>query len=191
MKNRFKAWLPAPETIRENRWLRWMGPVLHHPNLWRFSRKGVALGFALGIFFGLLIPVAQIPLSASVAVLLRANLPMAVASTLVTNPVTFGPVYYGAYRLGRRVLGESKVPDPVAKAQLKQATAEPPPDQSVGERVQHSLRYLSTVGKPLVVGLLIVASVSGLAAYFLISILWVLKTQWTRARRLRQRTKPP
>jgi uncharacterized protein len=191
MKNKLKAWLPAPETIRRNRWLRWMGPVLQHPNLWRFSRKGVAMGFALGIFFGLLIPVAQIPLSASAAVLLRANLPMAVASTLVTNPVTFGPVYYGAYRLGRRVLGESKVPEPVAKVELDLATAEPPAHQTFGESAKHTFRYLRTVGKPLVVGLLIVATVSGLAAYFLISILWALKTQWTRSRRLRQRTRSP
>jgi uncharacterized protein len=191
MKNKLKQWLPAPETIRSNRWLRWMGPVLHHPNLWRFSRKGVAMGFALGIFFGLLIPVAQIPLSAGVAVLLRANLPMAVASTLVTNPVTFGPVYYGAYRLGRYVLGESKNPEPVARAALNQATTEPPPHLSVGDRAKHTFTYLRTVGKPLVVGLLIVATVSGFAAYFLISMVWALKTQWTRSRRLRQRTKPP
>jgi uncharacterized protein len=191
MKNKLKAWLPAPDAIRGNRWLRWMGPVLQHPNLWRFSRKGVAMGFALGIFFGLLIPVAQIPLSAGVAVLLRANLPMAVASTLVTNPVTFGPVYYGAYRLGRRVLGESRAPEPVARAELDQASAETPVHQSFGERAKHSFNYLRTVGKPLVVGLLIVATVSGFVAYFLISILWALKTQWTRSRRLRQRAKAP
>ena len=65
------------------------------------------MGVAVGVFFGLLLPVAQIPVSAAVAVLLRANLPMAVASTLVTNPVTFGPVYYGAYRLGKALLGAS------------------------------------------------------------------------------------
>ena len=103
---RLKARLPTPHSIRDNRWLRWMGPALHHPRLWHFSRKGIALGLALGIFFGLLVPVAQIPLSAAAAVALRANLPMAVASTLVTNPVTFGPVYFGAYQLGKFVLGE-------------------------------------------------------------------------------------
>jgi uncharacterized protein (DUF2062 family) len=58
---------------------------------------------ALGFFFGLLVPLAQIPLSAAAAVTLRANVPAAVASTLVTNPVTFGPLYYAAWRLGRPV----------------------------------------------------------------------------------------
>jgi uncharacterized protein (DUF2062 family) len=106
MKNRIKAWLPSPDTVRQNRWLRWMGPILNNPRLWHFSRKGIALGMALGVFFGLLIPIAQIPFSATLAVVLRANVPMAVASTLVTNPITFGPVYYGAYHLGRLVLGK-------------------------------------------------------------------------------------
>lgn len=187
MKHKFKQLLPTPETLRNNRWLRWMGPVLHHPRLWHFSRKGIALGLALGIFFGLLIPVAQIPFSATVAVLLRANLPMAVASTLVTNPVTFGPVYYGAYRLGKWVLGEEEVSENKAVKILEKAEALPAEKGSWTDRMRAWLTYLGTVGKPLVVGLAIVATASGLFIYFLTSALWVLKTRWTRNRRLRER----
>lgn len=187
VKHAFKKWLPEPETVRQNRWLRWLGPVLHHPRLWHFSRKGIALGLALGIFFGLLIPVAQIPVSATVAVLLRANLPMAVASTLVTNPVTFGPVYYGAYRLGKRILGEPALTEAQAVDLLKSAHAAPDPEQSWTDRLAHWSSKLRTVGKPLIVGLSIIATVSGLAVYFLTSALWILKTRWTRRRRLRGR----
>lgn len=187
MKHKLKQLLPTPETLRNNRWLRWMGPVLHHPRLWHFSRKGIALGLALGIFFGLLIPVAQIPFSATVAVLLRANLPMAVASTLVTNPVTFGPVYYGAYRLGKWVLGEEDVSEKKAVKILEKAEALPAEKESWTERMRAWVTYLGTVGKPLVVGLAIVATASGLFIYFLTSALWVLKTRWTRNRRLRER----
>ncbi len=42
-------WLPSAEAIRANRWLRWLGPALHHPRLWHMSRRGLALGMALGI----------------------------------------------------------------------------------------------------------------------------------------------
>jgi len=187
MKYKLKQLLPTPETLRNNRWLSWMGPVLNHPRLWHFSRKGIAMGLALGIFFGLLIPVAQIPFSATVAVLLRANLPMAVASTLVTNPVTFGPVYYGAYRLGKWVLGEDDVSEDQALAILEKAEAAPTEAKGWGNRITAWLTYLGTVGKPLVIGLAIVATASGLAIYFLTSALWVLKTRWTRNRRLRDR----
>lgn len=188
MKQRFKSWLPTPEAIRSNRWLRWLGPTLQHPRLWHFSRKGIAMGLALGIFFGLLVPVAQMPLAAAAAVILRANLPVAVASTLVTNPVTFGPVYYGAYHLGKVILGEPPVSDEQASAFLNKALAEPPAHLSLWEQLMRSLRRLSTVGKPLVVGLAILATLSGITVYFLISAVWTLRVRWNRARRLRTRS---
>ena len=187
MKHKFKHLMPTPETLRNNRWLRWMGPMLNHPRLWHFSRKGIALGLALGIFFGLLIPVAQIPASATVAVLLRANLPMAVVSTLVTNPVTFGPVYYGAYRLGKWVLGEEDVSKTKAVTILEKAEAVPAATEGWSERISAWLTYLGTVGKPLAVGLAILATVCGLTVYGLTSAIWVLQTRWTRNRRLHER----
>lgn len=191
MKNKLKAWLPKAETVQNNRWLRWMGPVLNHPRLWHFSRKGIALGLAFGIFFGLLIPVAQIPFAATVAVILRANVPMAVASTLVTNPITFGPVYYGAYRLGRAILGEPKPADEQAAAELANLQELPASNQGTANRWRQGLEQLTTVGKPLMVGLAVVATASGLAMYCLVSIIWILKTRWTRRKRLQARLAKP
>lgn len=187
MKSRIKSWLPTPDSLRSNRWLRWMGPVLADPRLWHFSRKGIALGVAVGIFFGLLIPVAQMPASAVFAVLLRANLPMAVASTLVSNPVTFGPVYYGAYRLGQAVLGKPAVSDEEVVKTLDNDSAKTVAEQTPTQRIAHWVQRLGDAGKPLAIGLAIVASASGLTVYLLISGLWVLKTRWTRRRRLRER----
>lgn len=185
MKNRIKAWLPTPEAVRQNRWLRWMGPILNNHSLWHFSRKGIALGMALGVFFGLLIPIAQIPFSATAAVLLRANVPMAVASTLVTNPITFGPVYYGAYHLGRWVLGKETSTMPKA---LKPLETDPhAADTSWSDNVGGWFKQITTVGKPLAVGLAILACVFGLLVYGLVSLIWVLKTRWSRRQRIRQR----
>ncbi|MEX1165989.1 MAG: DUF2062 domain-containing protein [Hydrogenophaga sp.] len=191
MKNRLKALLPSPQSIKDNRWLRWMGPTLHHPRLWHFSRKGISMGLALGIFFGLLIPVAQIPLAAGAAIVLRANLPMAVASTLVTNPVTFGPVYFGAYHLGKWVLGQPSVGDDKAGVHIEKVLKAPPEHAGWLERIQRSVRYLTTVGKPLVVGLAILAVACGLLVYFLFSAAWTLRVRWTRSRRLRDRIQRP
>lgn len=189
MNRRLKSLLPRPETLRSNRWLSWMGPVLQHPRLWHFSRKGIALGLALGIFFGLLIPVAQIPFAATVAVVLRANLPMAVASTLVTNPVTFGPVYYGAYKLGKKVLGERPLPEQKALAILERSQARQQEAEGLIERGKYWVSHLTTVGKPLVVGLAIVATLSGLVVYFVASALWVIKVRLDRRQRLQSRAR--
>ncbi len=78
---RLRAKIPSREQIHANRWLGWLAPWLEHPRLWHWSRRGVALGVALGVFFGLLIPIAQIPLSVAAAVVMRANVPAAAAST--------------------------------------------------------------------------------------------------------------
>lgn len=154
-----------------------MGPALHHPRVWHLSRRGLALGMALGIFFGLLIPIAQIPASAAAAVLLRANLPAAVASTLVTNPVTFGPVYYAAWRVGSAILDEPVREDQAPPA-LPEVTAAP--DESWFSAAK---RQALGVGKPLLVGLGVLATSFGLLTYFVVSWLWTLSVVLRRRRR--------
>lgn len=177
---RLRELLPSAEALRANRWLRWLGPALHHPKLWHFSRRGLALGMALGFFFGLLIPLAQIPLSAAAAVALRANVPAAVASTLVTNPVTFGPIYYAAWHVGSAILGE---PVDVAPPSPITATQEDPS----GESWWHTAsRRVLGVGKPLLLGLVIMATAIGVATYFLVSAAWKLSVLWKRHRRSRR-----
>jgi uncharacterized protein len=176
----FRKFLPSPETLQRNRWLRWLGPSLQHPRLWHFSRRGLALGMALGIFFGLLLPIAQIPLSAGAAVVLRANLPAAVASTLVTNPLTFGPVYYAAWRVGGAILGEpvraGERPGPPDVEEVAPA----PVDESW---FAGWLRRVLGVGKPLALGLSVLAVTLSVATYFLVSWGWMLSVYWRRRRR--------
>lgn len=171
--------LPHPDTLRANRWLRWLGPSLFHPRLWHVHRRGIALGMALGVFFGLLIPIAQIPFSAAAAVAMRANVPAAVASTLVTNPVTFGPVYYAAWRVGSAILGE-----PVTHGAMPTAggaaAAEPARN---GSWWQKARERVAGVGKPLLLGLAIFASTVGAATYLAVSWAW----RWRVLRRRRQR----
>ena len=108
--NRLRRLIPSREQIHNNPRLAWMGPWVKEPKLWHWSRRGVAMG----VCFGWIIPVAQIPASAAAAVVMRANIPAAIASTLVRNPVTFGPIYYGAYKLGVWITGAKKTANPTA-----------------------------------------------------------------------------
>lgn len=185
MKHRLQRLLPTRDSLHNHRLLRWLGPRLHHPRLWHMSRKGIAMGLALGVFFGLLIPVAQIPFSATMAVLLRANLPVAVASTLVTNPVTFGPVYYGAYKLGKFILLEDSPTEEELEAILTASHDDPTQAADTGfwAGVHHMWTQLGRVGKPLILGLAILASVTGVAVYFLVHMVWRLKVNWSRRQR--------
>ncbi len=167
--------LPSPQALQDSRWLRWIGPALHHPRLWHLNRRGVALGLALGLFFGLLIPIAQIPLAGAAAVLLRANVPMAVASTLVTNPVTFGPVYYAAWRSGSAILGDDGRSQPPA-AQTEAAE---------GNWWERAWQRIERTGRPLLLGLAIFATGFGLLGYLLVTLAWRINVVLARRRRRR------
>lgn len=177
MLRHLRRFLPTRERVQGNRWLAWLGPHLLHPRLWHFSRRGVAIGVALGVFFGLLIPIAQIPFAAGMAVLLRANVPAAVGSTLVTNPVTFAPVYLLAHRLGSVLLGEADTPMPeLDRPDLVEIDADAGWWQSVWKGIL-------ALGKPLLLGLSILAAAAGLLTYSLIMVFWRLRTTWQWKRR--------
>lgn len=167
LRERLRAYIPTREQIHANRSLAWLLPWLGHPKLWHWSRRGVALGVALGVFFGLLVPIAQIPLSVAAAVVLRANVPAAAVSTLVTNPITFGPIYYAAYRLGAIVTGET-------------STSVKPTDINANSGLW---KRIAAVGKPLFVGLTITAVLMGLFIYGVISIIWRWRILYRRRKR--------
>lgn len=187
--DRLHRLLPSPEAVQANRWLRWIGPALHHPRLWHMSRRGIALGAALGVFFGLLIPVAQIPLAAGAAVVLRANVPTAVASTLVTNPVTFGPVYFVAWKTGSWVLQEPAEDrrGPAASEADRAAIAAAEARGGLRGWVEGVWLRVAALGKPLFVGLVIFACVFGVSTYAIVSGVWHLRVRAKRRRRQARR----
>lgn len=132
----------------------------------------MALGAALGVFFGFLIPVAQILFSALFALLLRANLPVAVVATLVSNPLTYGPIFVLAYRTGSTLLGEA--PDAAREAVVEKEAQAPLDDpQTWAER-------FGAIGKPLAFGLAIFAVIGGVATWIAVNLLWLLLARLRR-----------
>lgn len=181
LPKRFHRFLPDPQTLRGHRALRWLGPTLHHPRLWHVNRRGIAMGLAVGVFFGLLMPVAQILFAAVAALVLRANIPAAVGSTLITNPVTFAPVYYAAYHLGAWMLGHADVP--LAEVDLEHVAAKTETGLALW------MDRLATVGPPLALGLLTLAVSLSVLIYFAVHWAWRLRIMraWQRRRARRPR----
>jgi len=135
------------------------------------------------VFFGFLIPVAQILFSALFALLLRANLPVAAVSTLVSNPLTYGPIFVLAHRTGAALLGEPTDArrDAAAAEEAEHVRADP---KSWSARI-------GAIGKPLALGLAVFAVCGGLATWALVNSLWLLLVRLRRARRARMRDRPP
>jgi uncharacterized protein (DUF2062 family) len=186
---RIRRLMPSHESVANNRWLRWLGPSVLHPRLWHVSRRGVAAGAAIGVFFAFITPIAQIPLSAAACVVLRANVPVSIVATLVNTPPTFGPVYYAAWKVGSWVLAEpiddEHTPQVLAQvaapASAAASGAAMPASGSWWERMTAGL---ASIGKPLFVGALIFSVGFSTLAYFLCNGIWHWRVRGKRRRRL-------
>jgi uncharacterized protein len=142
--------------------------------LWQLNRRRVALGAGIGVFFGLMIPVGQIAGAALFAILLRANLPVAAVSTLVSNPLTYAPIVVLAYHAGAAILGQ-----PVESG-AAEALAEGAEDPTAGNPGWADTARV--IGKPLLVGLAVFALVGGVSAWALVHLAWTLGV-WLKRRR--------
>ena len=101
----FRRFMPSVDKVREVKALSLFGDALFHPALWHLNRRSAAGGVAVGLFCGL-IPGPLQMLGAGIACLFfRVNLPVALVTTLYTNPLTIVPLYLIAYQLGSFVLG--------------------------------------------------------------------------------------
>lgn len=179
MKQLIKRWTPSAESVRSSRSLRWLGPLLTRPWLWQLNRRSVSLGVAIGVFFGFLVPVLQSLFSAIFALIFRANLPVAIFSTLVSNPFTYAPIGILAYELGSAVLGESTSPEHLSLFE----------DTVDDIRVTDTSTWdqILSIGKPVFVGLAIFAVVGSVSAFFITNLSWRFLVASQRARRRRLR----
>jgi uncharacterized protein len=170
--SRAVAWgrrnMPTRESMEQSRLLR---PVAHRvlaPELWRFTRRSVPRGVALGMVTGVLAPVAQIPISALLALPLRANIPAAALTTFITNPVTTPMIWALAYWIGRWALRFDHV-----------VPGQPVRDAATSGWMQW---LMSDAAPAIAVGLLIVTVVLAVGGYLLSALgwrLWIAR-KWSR-----------
>jgi uncharacterized protein (DUF2062 family) len=176
----FRKYLPSHEALQRNRWLRVFGKALQHHNLWHLNRRSVAGGVAVGLFTGLVPGPVQILSSALFAVLLRVNLPVAAVTTFYTNPFTIVPLYIVAYRLGSFVLGSNGAGAPAA-GQVD-VLALP-----VAQWIPALLSWISTMGKPFIFGLFLLATMLSVLGYVTVLGAWRLHVWWSWRKRQRSR----
>lgn len=189
-RHRLFKHLPTAQALKQNRFLKPFSRYLEDHSLWQFNRRAVAGGVAVGLFFGLLVPFAQILLAAIAAILFRVNLPVAAFSTLVTNPFTFPAVYYFAYLVGDWLIA------PQAGASASAIETEVEKTVVAQQHFMHgwfapALDWVQTVGPQLVVGLAVLAVVGAVAGYFAVDATWrfLVHKRW-RKRRWRGRQDP-
>lgn len=169
MRNWFKRITPDRDALLASRWLRPVAHRLAHPDIWHFNRRNVARGVALGLFVGFLVPIGQIVIAALLAASARGNLLVASIATLVTNPVTFPPIYYAAWRTGTFLLA------PFQNEATAGTMARPGVDTSM-------LEMLTSASLPTIAGLVLFASVAAVLGFGAVHLAWrvSLQRQWRR-----------
>ncbi|WP_241557423.1 DUF2062 domain-containing protein [Croceibacterium ferulae] len=174
-----KWWKPRMMTREEMGQNRWLAPIAHRflsPELWRFTRRSVPRGVALGLFAGFIVPVGQIFLAAFLALPVRANVPVAAAATFLTNPFTLPFFLVLANRLGHWVLF------------LDQATGGQAPERLDGDAWAFMGWFVEVAGAT-ALGYLILAIVGAIIGYAVAALVWrlVVARKWSRRALRRER----
>lgn len=153
-KKFLQRYLPHPGKIREIKSLEFLGDKLHAPNLWHLNRRSVSLAFAIGLWAMYTPPLPwQMIIAAVLAIYFNANLPISVALVWITNPFTWVPLYYFAYKVGSLVLGQGSF-DFSQFSQL------------------FSIETAWELGAPLLLGCFILMNVGAVLGYVVTQVLW-------------------
>jgi len=167
LKNIFKKYIPAPHTITEHRWISKLGPKIKDPNLWHLNRRSVSYGILAGTFCAFIPLPIQIFFAIFACFFIRGNLPVAVASTWISNPFTYLPLYFFCYEVGAWLWGF-----PV------DSTGKPIQIQFdlILSDFQLFIHQLGNLGwkamGPLLLGCFIVGTLTAVGCFIVIRVLW-------------------
>lgn len=166
-----QANMPTREQMEQNRFAR---PLAARHELWRFTRRSVPRGVAVGLFIGIfaMIPGVQLVGAALMCVPVRGNIPMAALMTFVSIPPTTLFVFLpGAVWVGNRFGFHADI------ATVTQLMAH-------GAGIRDWLAWLGTDAAPsLVIGLGVISLVAAILGYAVSAVGW---RWWTgRKRRVR------
>ena len=165
-----KRYMPDHETIRNHKHLRFLGTLLHDPNILHLNRRSVSGAFSVGLFMAWVPVPFQMILAAIGAIVAKVNLPISVGLVWVTNPLTMTPMFYFAYKVGTWVLGQK-------------------PKQIHFELSMEWLNEsLHMIWEPFLLGCLIVGVASSVLGTLIIRGLWRLKVvqNWNERKVKRQ-----
>jgi len=173
LADKLRCYFPGREELARNRYL---APIAHRflsPELWRFTRRSVPRGAALGLFAAFIVPVGQIFLAAFLALPVRANMPLAAVVTFVTNPFTLPFWAVVANKVGKFTLT------------LDAATTGVASDGMASEQFAWLAEFFQLAGVT-AFGFIVMAIVSAAFGYLSAIGIWRILVLRRRSRRLRR-----
>ncbi len=139
--------------------------LLHDHRLWGIRRRWVVPAFATGLFIAFLPFPGHTLMGALSALFLRINIPVTAVSTWVSNPLTMGPMYYFAYRLGVNILD---IPPKPFNFELSL------------DWVTHTF---VSIWQPMLLGSLLLSCAAALVGYAVLDLIWRMSIRNYKARK--------
>ena len=173
MHERMGMKMPTRDEMGENRFLKPFAGRVLRPDLWRFTRRSVPRGIALGMLAGFWVPVGQIIAAALLALPVRANVPVAVVTTFITNPFTYPFWVVVANRLGRFIL------------RIDAMTVGTPLNNQVRSEFGMWLNWFLRESGVTAFGMVVLSILFASVGYLLVSFGWRLRQGKRRRQRLR------
>ncbi|MBO9603181.1 MAG: DUF2062 domain-containing protein [Novosphingobium sp.] len=168
--------MPTRESLEGNRFMRPFAHRVLRSELWRFTRRSVPRGVALGMLVGIIIPFAQIFFAALLSFSVRANVPVAAATTFVTNPFTTPLIWFVSYEVGAVIL------------RVDAATVVAPVNTTLAEtQFDQALQWLTGATLVTAFGLVVVAIVAASVSYLVTGWVWRVRVARKRSRHLAHR----
>lgn len=99
-----KRYMPDPHKLHDYSFMRFLGDWVHDPNLWHLNRRSASVAFFVGLFCAFIPFPSQMFIAAILSICLHSNLPLSVSLVWITNPLTMGPIFYGSYVVGAKIL---------------------------------------------------------------------------------------
>lgn len=163
--------MPNPDALKKHKYLKIFGDLIDRPGIWHLNRRSAAGALAAGMFVAWIPVPFQMVLAAGAAILMGVNLPLAVVTVWFTNPVTMPVMFYLAYVVGAKLLGNELQ---AFNFELSWQWLE----QSLGQ-----------IGEPFLLGCLVLGVASAIFTYFVINSLWKYSIlfNWRKRRKQRRR----
>lgn len=154
------------ERLQKRRGFKKIGLFLsHHQYLFSFQRRKFALGFALGIGWGVIPLPIQFIFSGICCYFLKASIPGAFLATILTNPFTFPFILAMAFFLGKFIHAGDKITN-VEMPDIKLLLSSPLTwIKELGDN-------FDSIGVLLLTGLPLTGLILGLGSYALIRFGW-------------------
>lgn len=166
-----RATMPTREQMERNRFT---GPLAARAELWRFNRRSVPRGVAIGLLVGIfaMIPGIQIAGAAVMCLPFRANVPIAAGMTFLSNPATTPLFIAASLSVGNHFGFHADVT--TFMALLRQGAS----------LAQWSHWLLSDAAPALVFGLFVIAAGAAVLGYVIATFAWRWWTVQKRRKRL-------